>query len=203
MKNCSNPTPCEQKKLLKVLTCLYKKYILNQTPATNAYFANPIEGDATSGYEAMRIELNSINNIINLYLETNKVFVDSSGNNIAQVDLYTAVAQGMVHFNTALDSSSNTFANAIDNSINVNGVISNVGVLKTVQKLNLDDCAEKAYQVTPVTNDEGEGQYSNKTQASLVERICCPGVSNLGFLGMTLQVPLDSAPFNSCSINKC
>lgn len=204
MKNCANSIPCEQKKLLKVLTCLYKKYILNQTPATDAYFANPTEGDKNAGYEAMRIELTSISNIINLCLETTKIFADTSGNNIAKVDLYTAVAQGMVHFNTALPDVDNTFANAIANVINVNGVIYNVGVLKTVQKLNFDDCTDKAYQITPVTNiNPDEDIYINNTQASLVEKIGCSGVSNLGFLGITLQVPIEYAPFNTCYKNKC
>ena len=191
-KNCSVPVPCEQKRLLKVLTCLYENYVLNQTPSTDAYFANP----TSAGYDAMDEELTAINTLINNYLNTNKVFVDISGNNVAQVDLWSAVAQGMVHFNTAADN--NTFDNAINNAINVNGVISNVGVLKTVQKLNHDECAEKAYQVTPVTNET-----SNVTQASLVERVGCPGVSNLGFLGMTLQVPIANAPFNNCYIAQC
>ena len=192
-KNCCVPVPTEQKRLLKVLTCLYENYVLNQTPSTDAYFANP----TSDGYDAMEEELNAINTLINNYLNTNKVFVDISGNNVAQVDLWSAVAQGMVHFNTA--AGNNSFVEANLNEINVNNVISNVGVLKTVQKLNLDECAEKAYQVTPVT---GSSSF-NVTQASLVERVGCPGVSNLGFLGMTLQVPIAGAPFNNCYIAQC
>jgi hypothetical protein len=202
MKNCCVPVPTEQKKLLKVLTCLYENYIQNQTPATDAYFANP----TAAGYTAMNNELNAINTIINLYLDTNKIFVDGSGNNVAQVNLWDAVAQGMVHYNSALtNAGSNTFANAIANTITVNNVISNVGVLKTVQKLNLDNCADKAYQVAPVTNGDGSiaSPYVNYTQASLVERVGCPGVSNLGFLGMTLQVPIADAPFNNCYVANC
>lgn len=195
MKNCCVSVPAEQKKILKVLTCLYENYVHNKTPSTDAYFTNPTE----AGYNDMNSELNAINTIINLYLETNGNFVDVSGNNIARVDLWDAVSQGMVHYNSALDVSGNTFANAIANEINVNDVISNVGVLKTVQKLNTDDCAEKAYQVTPVTSTEN----INYTQASLVERIGCPGVSNLGFLGMTLQVPIADAPFNNCYVPRC
>jgi hypothetical protein len=198
-KNCSVPVPTQQKRLLKVITCLYENYVLNQTPSTDAYFTNPTE----DAYNAMDQELNAINTLINNYIETNKVFVDMSGNNVAQVELWSAVAQGMVAYNTAGD---NTFANAIANTITVNNVISNVGVLKTVQKLNLDECAEKAYQVTPVTNGNGAGEgesYVNVTQASLVERVGCPGVSNLGFLGMTLQVPIADAPFNNCYVTQC
>lgn len=197
MKNCCVHVPCEQKKILKVLTCLYENYIKNQTPATDAYFANP----TSAGYTDMNSELNAINTIINLYLETNKIFVDVSGNNVAQVNLWDAVAQGTVHYNSALHDD-NTFTNAIENVININGVISNVGVLKTVQKLNLDDCVDKAYQVTPVTNVDGD-IIVNVIQVSLVERIGCSGVSNLGFIGMTLQVPIVDAPFNNCYYAKC
>lgn len=193
-QNCCVPVPAEQKTILKVLTCLYEQYVQNQTPATDAYFANP----TSDGYDAMKDELDAITALINIYLATNKTFVDASGNPAAQVDLWSAVAQGMVHYNSALGTS-NIFDDAIANTLNVNDVISNVGVLKTVQKLNLDECADKAYQVTPVTNADG----NNKTQASLVERVGCPGVSNLGFLGMTLQVPIADAPFNNCYVAKC
>lgn len=194
-KNCCVPVPAEQKTLLKVLTCLYEQYVKNQTPATDAYFTNP----TADGYNAMKEELDAITSLINIYLDTNKTFVDASGNPAAQVDLWSSVAQGMVHYNSAL--AVNNFANAIANTLNVNDVISNVGVLKTVQKLNLDECADKAYQVTPVTN-AAEGNV-NYTQASLVERVGCPGVSNLGFLGMTLQVPIAIAEFNNCYDDKC
>ena len=203
MKNCCAPVPTEQKKLLKVLTCLYENYVLNQTPSTDAYFANPTE----DGYDAMTQELDCINTLINNYINTNKIFVDISGVNYAQVNLWTAVSQGMVAYNSE-SGDSNTFADAVANSITINGVISNVGVLKTVQKINLDECAEKAHQITPVTNTVVNPgplppTYENYTQASLVERIGCPGVSNLGFLGLTLQVPVDEAPFNNCYVLKC
>lgn len=198
MKNCCVPVPAEQKKILKVLTCLYENYIQNQTPATDAYFANP----TAAGYTAMNNELNALNTIINLYIDTNKIFVDTSGNNVAQVNLWDAVAQGMVHYNSAVPATTNTFTNAIANAINVNDVITNVGVLKTVQKLNIDECVDKAYQVTPVTTNGPEGNV-NYTQASLVERVGCSGVSNLGFLGMTLQVPIADAPFNNCYVANC
>ena len=200
MKNCTVSVPCEQKKILKILTCLYENYIKNQTPATDTYFANP----TADGYAAMKSELNAINTIINIYIETNKIFVDVDGNNVARVDLWDAVAQGMVHYNSAL-TDNNTFAAANDNTLKVNTVISNVGVLKTVQKLNIDECADKAYQVTPVTNsvDNDAEPYVNVTQASLVERIGCHGISNLGFLGMTLQVPITNTPFNNCYVSKC
>ena len=197
---CSVPVPAEQKSLLKVLTCFYEQYVKNQTPATDDYFTNP----TAARYTEMKKELDAITTLINVYLDTNKIFVDASGNNVARVDLWDAVAQGMVHYNSALADAVNNFSNAIANDINVNNVISNVGVLKTVQKLNLDECANKAYQVTPVTNgNPEEGSNTNNTQASLVERVGCPGVSNLGFLGMTLQVPIADAEFNNCYVANC
>jgi hypothetical protein len=197
MKNCCVPTPTEQKKLLKVLTCLYENYILNQTPATDSYFANP----TSENYINMVSELNAIKTIINIYISTNKLFCVSYVN----VELWSAVAQGMVQYNSAIGND-NTFNDAIANNIKVNQVISNVGVLKTVQKLNNDDCVDKAYQVTPVTNTTSCNEpflYTNFTQASLVERVGCSGISNLGFLGMTLQVEIEAAPFNNCYVPKC
>lgn len=198
---CSVPVPCEQKDILKVLTCLYEQYVLNQTPSTDAYFTNP----TSNGYTFMVEELDAITILINNYLQTNKILVNAEGNNIARVDLWSAVAQGMIAYNSD-GVSANTFTNAIDNNIAVNNVITNVGVLKTVQKLNSDECAEKAYQITPVTNrlpSVSDPVYANNTQASLVERIGCAGISNLGFLGMTLQVPIANAPFNNCYTTKC
>lgn len=200
--NCSISVPCEQKKLLKVLTCLYEQYVLNQTPSTDAYFANPTQ----LGYNAMIQELNAINTLVNGYLDANLIFVDISGNNVARVDLWASVAQGNLHFNSQLTPlAQNTFEGALQNNIFVNEVISNTGVLKTVQKLNNDECAAKAYQVTPVTNflNSPAGEYVNETQASLVERIGCPGVSNLGFLGIFIQVPIANTPFNKCYTPNC
>lgn len=195
MKKFSDPVSSKQKTLLKVLTCLYENYILNQTPATDVYFLNP----TSDNYEKMKSELDAIRTILNLYLGSNEVFKDASGNVVqANVELWSAVAQGMVHYNSATNTENNTFENAVANNVTVNDVISNVGVLKTVQKLNIDDCISKAYQITPIIGKEG-----NYTQASLVERVGCAGVSNLGFLGMTLQVPIDEAPFNNCYVANC
>ena len=137
-----------------------------------------------------------ITSLINIYLDTNKIIVDATGNNVDIVDLWDDDAQGMVHYNSALAETVNTFVNAIGNSINVNQVISNVGILKTVQKLNHDECSDKAYQVTPVTQGPDEtGSYINVTQASLVERVSCHG--------MTLQVPIADAPFNNSYVANC
>ena len=203
--NCSVPVPCEQKKLLKVLTCLYEQYVINQTPSTDAYFANP----TSAGYDAMSQELNAINTLVNGYLDANLIFVDASGTNVAQVDLWASVAQGNLHFNSQLQDAQNTLSNALQNNIFVNEVIYNTGVLKTVQKLNNDECATKAYQVTtdidstqdPLTGISTISKVN--TQASLVERIGCPGVSNLGFLGIFIQVPIADAPFNKCYTPNC
>jgi hypothetical protein len=202
MKNCSTPVSCHQKKLLKVLTCLYENYIYNNTPSTDAYYLNP----TLEGYALMKIELDALNSLINNYLETNKIIVDAETKeiNIAKVHLWSSVAQGMVHYNNL--NLSNNFGNAINNTISINSVINNVGILKTVQKLNIDECINKTYQVTPVTISEVEDDnttYYNYTQASIVERVGCAGVSNLGFLGLSLQVPIDEAHFKNCYTSTC
>lgn len=195
MKNCCAPVPCEQKKLLKLITCLYENYVLNQTPSTDAYFLNP----TSNGYDSMIEELNAISTLVNNYLNTEKIFVNSDNENIASFGLWSANALSLVAYDS-YDVSGNTFINAVNGDINMDGNINHVGILKPVQKLNLDDCITKAYQVVPLTLDNGTNV---KTQASLVERVGCCGVSNLGFLGLTLSLPIANAPFNSCSVPIC
>jgi hypothetical protein len=201
MKNCCAPVPTEQKQLLKVLTCLYENYVKNRTPSTDSYFANPTE----EGYASMKTELDAIYVLINNYLMTNNTFVDASGNPIITLDgesgvyLWTANAQGVAAYvSDNTDGSGNTFDAANANTIFIDPNINNVGVLKPVQKLNLDECASKAYQVLPINY-----LLNNYTEASLVERVGCTGVSNLGFLGMQLWVPIEFAPFNNCYVPKC
>lgn len=199
MKKCCNSLPKQQKKLLKVLTCLYETYVLNQTPSTVAYLTNPTE----DGYDLMKIELDAITTLINNYLTVNKIFINGLGETYGFVNIWTSTAMALVAYNNN-SNDENTFLNAITNVINVNQVINNVGTTKPVQKLNIDDCLEKSYQVTPVTEYNREfGTDVTFTQASLVERIGCSGVSNLGFLGVQLNVPIEEAPFNNCYVPKC
>lgn len=193
MKKYKDSLPREQKKFLKILCCLYENYIENKTPSTDYYFTNP----TSDTYNLMLSELESITALINNYIVTNQIFVDSSGNNIAEASIWSSVAQGMIAYNS--DSSNNTFTNAVNNLIAVNNVIFNVGSLKTVQKLNTNDCIKKSYQVTPVSVDS----TTNVTQASIVARIGCSYVSNIGFIGFAIKVPIDAAPFNNCNIVCC
>jgi hypothetical protein len=196
MTNCAIPTPPEQKILLKLETCLFNNFILNRTSATDNYLALP----SSDNYAAMLAELDATIASINSYITVNYSDfyneTDCSGNALV-ASIWVADAQGVPAYNSA-DVSGNLFANAVDNSINVNGTISNVGVLKTVQKLNMDDCAEKAYQVVPVS-----GLIESVTQASLVKRVGCPGTSNVGFIALVLQAPIECAPFNTCSTKLC
>ncbi len=202
-KNCCTPVPSEQKKLLKVLTCLFDNYIANKTPSTVAYFANP-SGDVNGSdtYDPMVQELDAIVTLINNYLNANGLLFDGSA--IPVANIWVATAEGKVAFNS--DASNNTFVNAISPfplGIQVNGVYSEVSGFKTVQKLNIDDCASRTHQVTPVVVIGGDLLPTNVTQASLVERVGCSGVSNLGFICLNLQVPIASAPFNTCTSTNC
>ena len=196
MKNCSTPIPPEQKRLLKVLSCYFNGYVC-QTPSTDEYFVNP----TSDGYDAMIGELNSIATLIQNNIETLKPILDASGSGDEtnlEVNIWTANAQGIVQYSFN-DASGNTFDNAVANLIYINDTIYNVGVLKQVQKLNVDDCVERAYQVTPFVDDNN----TVYTQATLVERIGCAGCSNLGFIGISLTLPVAEAPFNKCSVLKC
>ncbi len=186
-KNCSVPVPEDQKKVLKVLTCLFDNYVVSKTLSTTAYFANP----TPANYLDMAEELGAIRILLNNYLNANGVLFN--GENVAVANIWVATAEGNIAFNT--NNESNTFADAVTNAYG------NVGGLKTVQKLNVDDCANRTYQVTPVV--VVSENPSNVTQASLVERVGCSGVSNLGFICLNLQVPLGDAPFNTCGTSCC
>ena len=200
MKNCCVPVPNEQKKLLKVLTCLYENYIKNLTPSTDTYFSNP----NTTTYAAMAVELSAINTLINSNLIANKIFVDASGNNVVVANIWTSNAEGILQYNTEVTAETNAFENAYSGAIPLNTNIHDTGVLKPVQNLNMDDCVNKTYQVTAIpTFPVSPTSPVFVTQALLVERIGCAGVSNLGFLGISLQVPLAYAPFNNCYVSNC
>jgi len=127
MKNCCVPVPTEQKKLLKVMTCLHKKYVSGKIPYTDAYFMDP----SSAGYTLMITELKSIQTLLNGYLDANNIF-DVSGTNVANINLWTATAEGIVAYDSDGTLLTNTFSNAMANAIYVNSVINNVGVLKTV-----------------------------------------------------------------------
>ncbi len=202
-KNCRVPIPSDQKKVLKVLTCLFENYIVNKTPSTIVYLSNPVDDSSGNTYDPMVEELNAIVTLINNYLETNGVLFD--GDNVAIANIWVSDAQGQIQYFSD-DVSGNTFTNAFNNEIYLSGNLNNVGVLKPVQKLNIDDCASKSYQVFPVVNNEGTNAnpiYVNYSLSLLVERIGCAGVSNLGFLGFSIKVPIANAPFNTCSSNSC
>ena len=196
MKNCTVPAPSEQKRLLKVLSCYFNGYV-SQTPSTDEYFANP----TSAGYQSMYDELNAIAALVQNNIETLKPIVNCDDITNLVANIWTANAQGEVQYSSNL-LGANTFPAANDNSLKINTNISNVGVLKQVQKLNTDDCDERAYQVTPVVVGVGDSA-TVFTQATLVERIGCSGVSNLGFIGFSLTLPVNEAPFNKCSVLKC
>ncbi len=191
-KNCSVPVPEDQKKVLKVLTCLFDNYVVSKTLSTTAYFANP----TPANYLDMAEELGAIRILLNNYLNANGILFN--GENVAVPNIWAAAAEGNIAFNS--NNETNTSGDAVTNAYG------NVGGLKTVQKLNVDDCANRTYQVTPVVVVEGTDEvptYTNVTQASLVERVGCSGVSNLGFICLNLQVPLGDAPFNTCGTSCC
>jgi len=198
-KKCCVPVPDEQKKILKVLTCLYENYVAGKTTSTSAYFANP-DGDL---YDLMKTELDAMVALMNNYLTTNSTILPAD----SVVNIWTATAEGKVAYNSS--ETNNTFANAVGlgpasppiTNIKFNNIYTVISNLKTVQKLNLDDCVNRTYQVVPVTNYGTD--YSNVTQASLVERVGCPGVSNLGFISIYIQTPIADAPFNTCFTVGC
>lgn len=175
--------PSCQKKLLKVVSCVWKNQIVERTPNTDTYFANP----TSENFTAMQTELNSISSLIQNLPEIKALDANPVVNIIA------SNAQGVIAFNQALPAAANTFANAAAGS---NGSNANE---KNVQRLNVDECLETAYQVRPAFDDE----QTAVTEAVVSQRTGCNGVSNTGFLTLSVQVSIEDYPFETCSNAIC
>ena len=79
---CEKKNPCDlsyqQKSLLKVLSCLYKQYVIGSLNNTNAFLANP---DATS-YALMKSELYLLQTTIQSNLPPSLVCSATTGNTL-------------------------------------------------------------------------------------------------------------------------
>ena len=176
--------PC-QKKLLKIVSCLWKQYIVNRTSQTDAYFANPDD----INYRLMVSELSSCQNLLRISPAINSL--DASGNHI-NVAIITADAEAYIAYNSD-DISGNTFLNASEQNL---GTEANE---KNIMKLNVDECLETVYQVRPAFDKNGVAC----TEVIISERTGCNGVSNTGFISLLVQVSLENYPFNYCSTGLC
>lgn len=185
MPNCTAPISKNQKKLLKIITCLFNQYIVCHTPATKAFMADPSN---VSLLNNMNVELTGL---LGSIYASNYIKCLSTVNIPVHARIVVYGADGKLTY----DSDKGLDALSTDN----------YGTLKGTQVLNVDECQEVVYQIKP-------GTYSDKTslrfgqvitEAGAYERIGCPGVSNTGFLRLTLEVDIDYFPFNPCYCDDC
>jgi len=181
-KNCSNPVGKHQKLLLKVSNCLWNQYVDGKTNNTKTYLASP----TSSNYDTMAIELKAIGDLLN--------------NSDAIVALNALVPEGGVQ----------TYVNIA--AIHANGDIAylysslgpdakNLGTTKTLQVLNTDECVPIAYQVKPSLSTNIDNTWI--TESIVTARSGCSGVSNTGFISMSIEGDITVFPFNPCFNNSC
>jgi len=181
MKNCSAPIGKSQKLLLKVLSCLWKQFVVCRIPNTKIYFANPTSGN----YANMKTELDAIEALIAISALLQTLNVPNTDDAVSQIIAANALGQVAYGYTAA----QNTYSNAIANTIQP----INIGTDKTVQNLNVNECIETAVQVRPIFVSE-----VINTQAVITGRTGCPGVSNTGFVMLGINVDITAFPFNTC-----
>ena len=192
-EKCCAPLEKSQKLLLKILTCLWNQYVSNRTGSTKAFFASPTQ----ILYDLMSSELTAIGTLLN----ANDAIVALNtlvpvGNAQTYVNIVSAYANANIAY--LYSSTTNSFTTSTGT----------IGMSKPIQILNTDDCIPQAYQVCPaislnVSTATGATSPSNSantwvTVATVAERTGCPGVSNTGFIGLSIEVDLATFAFNSC-----
>ena len=205
MTKCSVELSCNSKILLKVLTCLWNQYVLGHIQFTQVYQASP-NADA---YTFMEAELNALVSAMQANYSLTKLNVNAIQTE-SYVQLFVSDALGnIVYFNTSADSiivGTNTYENAAQGTVISNGFL-NAGTLKTVQKLNIDDSLENAYQIAPVYLDasdiSGNPIYISATSASVVGRTGCAGCANTGFVSLSLIVDINAFQIPACISKTC
>ena len=199
MTKCSVDLSCNSKLLLKVLTCLWNQYVKGHIQFTQLYQAEP----SADGYVDMLQELEAIFASVKNNFALRKLDL-CPGQNSTYVELIVSDVYGdVVYYNTdapvTFDSNSNTFANAATADI----VPFSLGTNKPVQRLNVDECLENAYQINPEYLTDGSGNYYSATSATIVGRTGCAGVANTGFIELTLIVDNTCFPVPSCVKGNC
>lgn len=201
----------KQKLLIKVLTCLWTQYVSNRTGASKTFFSFP----SSEHYDSMTKELNALGTLLNNNDAIKSLDIEDGTS--AFVNIFSAFANGVVAYNYANDVNTtsdgltaNTYQNALTGDI-INSNIAldgNVFGLKNIQNLNTDETILQSMQLKPALsqNPDYKPNYGAVipvlprwvTEASVAERIGCAGVSNTGFVSMSIEVDLEHFPFNAC-----
>lgn len=214
-----------QKKILNLLCCTYKNQILcYNLNATKTFMANPnftSPGQSTN-YDAMVKELFGYLGIITSSGSIQKHVYDASG----FLDITVVDNNGNVVFSTSgvdvRDDDELLPYNSYDQYIDrINIPIRNIPIIylspeKAREKLNVDETDIHEYTVKPQylrtesynPNTPPSGSSINIgdrwfTQVTVTRRTGCPGVSNTGFISLSILVPIEIAPFNPCILKVC
>jgi hypothetical protein len=197
LNNCSLGN--QQKLLLKVLNCLAAQYFTGKTGNTTAFMANPSE----EGYEKMKNELSGIvaclqssQSVLNLALP--------APSPAPLVRIISTFADGKVAFDSSRPSGDNTYFKAVNNTVNPD----NYGTRKGWQVLNTDESASQSTQIKPAvySADRNINPPTIRrwvTEARLVERTGCPGLSNTGFVALSLEVDIHAYSFKTPCASNC
>jgi hypothetical protein len=204
-KNCSAKIERSQQLLLKVLNCLWTQYVSNRTSATKAYLASP----TPVGYVLMASELKALGDLLN----TNDSIkaLDALivlGGTPTYVNLSAVYASGVVAYLYSAPLGQNTYPGPGIPVGNELPII--VGSLKVFQILNTDECVPQALQVKPSVS-LNPANYINQvtpapvwvTEAIVAERSGCAGVSNTGFVGLSIEADITAFSFNTCPTLNC
>ena len=188
-----SPESKAQKKLLKNLKHLFKKYIIYQTPYTNAFLADP----GKSAYDKMYKELAKIVPVID---DTKRLKELDTDKHHAKSRLIAFDCGGLVAFDSDKKENINSYNNYITKDGDGNKITSsNYGTRKGTQQLNIYENLEVVYQVKPTLAKAAE-ITEFVTEAGAYERAGFPGIFNTGFIRLTIEVDINAYPFN---LNEC
>lgn len=197
-----------QKRLLKIVNCVFQQYVVCKTPASQAFFIAP----SSSLYDNMYNELTAIKATIN------NLAVIQAIQDLDLVRIVAYTADGSLAYDSNSPANStwaifNTYG-AINVSVRFtatssNGQVTtatgifkqnaNYAVRKPTQVLNTNESAMLAFQIKPSAT-------SNSTwdnEVSVTERLGCNGPVNTGFLRLSIEVSQTTYPIivNNCAGN--
>lgn len=218
---CEKKNPCElsyqQKILLKMLSCLYKQYVIGHLYNTNEYLANP----SSDNYAYMRSELYLIQNTIQNNLPSS-LFCTATAtpfNPLARLVAWDA--EGLVACDTQYNCASvvsnpgsdpNTFTNYDTSSGSGNKISgSNYNTRKGSVVLMTNEDKDVVLQIKPAQNHHitnvtaalGVFTYvyplfpapsPNRliiTEAAIYQRAGCAGIVNTGMVRLTIEVDMN------------
>lgn len=193
------------KMLLKVLTCVWRLYLIDNIKYTQKYQANPIETIENPNYTKMLEELDANFLVITASYILQKLNICKM-QSPTYIELIVSDAYGnIVYFKTnapvTFETSNNTFNNAATNSI----AHFNLATTKPVQRLNRDECLENTYQINPIylKDNELDNKFLSNTIASIVARTGCAGIANTGFIRLSIIADSNCFPVPLCMKEAC